>query len=59
MPPLAHAMGFIDGEQGYINARQHVGKAGRRYAFGRHIEQIEFAAPQLPAHFSGFVSAQR
>lgn len=50
VPPLAHAVRLIDGKQRNIDARKHIGKARRRHPFRRHIEQVQFPGPQLPAH---------
>ena len=59
MAPLAHAMGLVDGKERDLDARKHIGKAGGRHPFRRHIEQVEFAIAQLPAHLGGFLRRQR
>ena len=59
MPPLAHAMGFIDGKQRDLCIGQHIGKARRRHAFGRHIKQIEFAPSQLPPDLGALFGTKR
>ena len=37
MPPLRHAMRFVDGEQRQIQAIQKFQKARRQQSLGRHI----------------------
>src|SRR3546814_3009831 len=52
MPPLAHAMRLVDGDERDLHAAQHIEHAARHQAFGRKIEQVERAAvdlrPDLP-----------
>ena len=59
MPPLAHAMSLINGKQRDLRIGQHIGKARRRHPLGRHIEEVQFPASQLPAHLARFLLGQR
>ena len=45
--PLRHAMRLVDGEQRKLRACEQVERAIEHQAFGRDVQQIQFAAQQL------------
>jgi hypothetical protein len=52
-------MGLVDGKERDIEPIHHVAEPWRRHALGRHIKQVQLAAPQLPAHLGGLFGRKR
>ncbi len=46
MPPFRHAMRLINGKERYLGFAEQSAEFHARRAFGRDIEQIEFASPE-------------
>ena len=59
MPPLAHAMGLVDGKQRDLDTGERFVKPWSRQTLGRHIEQVEFAVSERLAHRTGIVGRER
>ena len=59
VPPLRHAMRFVDGEQADARALEQFQKARRHQPFGRHVEQVDLAVAQRALGGRGFRAGQR
>ena len=59
VPPLAHAMRLVDGEQRDVDAGQHLRKARCRQPLRRDVEQVELALHQPAADLRRFLRRQR
>ena len=63
VPPLAHAVRFVDGEKTQLPARvqriQQLQKARRGHALGRGVQQRDVPRQQLPLHGLGLAPVLR
>ena len=58
VPPLRHAMGFIDGEQGQRCGSQPLQQITAQQPLRRHVKQIQLPVAQLPPHLLAFACLQ-
>ena len=56
--PLRDAVGFVDGEQGDLGARQQIARALAQQTLGRDVEQIEFPRQELALNPRGAGSVE-
>jgi hypothetical protein len=59
MAPLADAMRLVDRKERNLDAREHLLEARHHQPLGRHVNEVEFTAQQLPAHRGRILGAER
>ena len=59
MAPFADAVRLVDGEQVDVPGLEIFQKAGEHEAFGRDVEQAEFAIVQAAKAWAGFALGER